>query len=219
MIEFKELLALWNAQEKTLGPPPEPIQLWSAGGCGIWLAETLGPAVPYPPVDRRDGTLNHGYVWLKGRPGAAARVPEAQDWPELQGFLEIVNAEQSPIESVGCEKAYSAVGVEGAPPLRLGSYIDIIFTEARLNDRPENLLLLASRLAQGVEGCEKWWGDDSFVLQRLKVLAGAREPWGLMLQIKNLGRSEDEARKFWGESITRLGKVVASLPREFRYDG
>jgi hypothetical protein len=44
-------------------------------------------------------------------------------------------------------------------------------------------------------------------------------PWGLMLQIKNYGRSEEEARRLWGTSLSRLSKAIESLPRDFRYDG
>jgi len=77
------------------------------------------------------------------------------------------------------------------------------------------LLLLANRLAQAVQNCEKWWADISFVLQRNRSLGGAALPWGLMLHVKNYGRSEEEARKFWGQSLERLARAVEGLPADF----
>jgi len=136
MIEFEDLLALWKPHENMAGLPPEPIRLWGSGGCGIWLSETWGPAVPYPPVDHRNGNFNHGYIRSKGRSGEVAAIPEVQGWPELQRILDIVNATESPIESVGCEKSFFPMSEEGSPRLKLGSYIDVVFSEAALNDRP-----------------------------------------------------------------------------------
>jgi hypothetical protein len=216
MVEFEELRSLWHPHKELKSPPAESIRLWSDGGWGIWVSDEWGPAVPYPPVDHRDGNLNHGYVRLKGNPGAVSRIPEVNGWPEFEGFLDALNADSTPIESVGCEKAFFPGDTEGAPPIKLGSYVDVVFTERELNDRPENLLLLASRLGNAIEGCEKWWADVSFVLQRYKILAGASMPWGLTLHVKNYGRSEEEARKFWGATLSRLGMAIAGLPRDFR---
>jgi hypothetical protein len=92
----------------------------------------------------------------------------------------------------------------------------VVFTNAALNDRPENLLLLVSCLAQAVDGCEKWWASISLALQRNRILPGASTPWGLMLHIQSYGRSEEEARKFWGVSLSRLGKAVKDLPLDFQ---
>jgi hypothetical protein len=218
MVDIESVLSTWRSCDGMGGPLPKAVRLWGSGGYGIWVSDTLGPAVPYLPVDHGNGTFNHGYVRLKGVPGAAAGIPEAQDWKELQAFLETVNASGSPIKSVGCEKAYFP-GEEGMPPVKLGSYLDVVFTEVALNDRPENLLMLATCLARAVEGCENWWADVSFALQRMRVLASAKSPWGPEVSIKNYGRSEDEARKFWGVTLARLGMSVAKLPVDFHYVG
>lgn len=130
-------------------------------------------------------------------------------------FLERVNADSLPIESVGCEKGVFPSDVEG-PKIKIGSYVDVIFTERALNDRPENALLLASLLANAVEGSEKRWADVSLVLQRNKGLPGSSTPWGLMLQIKNYGQNEEQARKLWAGTLSKLGSAIALLPRDFQ---
>lgn len=94
--------------------------------------------MPYPRIDHRNGNFNHGYLQLKGNVGAVSLIPEAQGWPELERFLEEVNADSSPIETVGCEKSFFSDGVAAAPPVYVGSYFDLVFTESALNDEPEN---------------------------------------------------------------------------------
>jgi hypothetical protein len=216
MIQFDELRSSWKAHGDLKMPPPKPIMLWADGVREIWVSNEWGPAVPYPPVDHGDGTFNHGYQRLKGKADLGSLIPETQNWPELQRFLELTNADSSPIETVGCEKVFFSDGRIGAPAVYLGSYFDLVFTESPLNDNQENQLLLATRLAKSVEGCEKWWAKVSLVLQKYKHLPGADMPWGLMLHVTNHGRREEEARKFWGETLLRLGKAISGLPVDFR---
>jgi len=208
---FQEALAKWQSYRGLWGPPASPVQLWTDGARGIWIADSWGPAVPYPAVDHEDGNRNSGYVRVKGDPETVARIPEAQGWPELQDFLLAVNAAQSPIESVGCEKGFSPSDVEG-PTEKLGSYIDVILTDLARNAAPENLLLLASNLLPSVAGCEKWWSNVEMCLQPMRFLSGTVSPWGLMVRVTGYGRGQDEARKWWGETMGRLTKAVGKLP-------
>jgi hypothetical protein len=124
---------------------------------------------------------------IKGDAVGAQRIPEAMGWPELEQFLDSLNTDASPIESVGCEKAFFPVTSQGEITVSLGAYIDVIFSDAVLNERPENILLLASHLLPAVEGCEKWWGNVSMVLQPMRLIPGASAPWGLMLHISRAG--------------------------------
>lgn len=213
----EEALANWQPYRGLSGPPANPVQLWAEGGRGIWIANAWGPAVPYPAVVHEDGNRNFGYVRVKGDPEAVTRIPEVQGWPELRDFLLAFNAAQSPIESVGCEKGFFPSGIQG-PTEKLGSYIDVIFTELGLNV-PENLLFLASNLLPSVAGCEKWWSNRSNIemsLQPMRFLSGVVAPWGLMVRVTGYGYSQDEARKWWGETMGRLTKAVSKLPPDFR---
>jgi hypothetical protein len=219
MVTFRELLARWEPYRGLTAPLRQRIALWSGGGCGIWISDEWGPAVPYGPVDHGDGTRNHGYVRLKDDLTLIGQVPEVDGWPELHRFLEVLNAPLSPVESVGCEKCYASSEEQGAPPVLLGSYVDVVFTKTALNDESENLLLPASHLARAVENCETWWASISFVLQRNRLLAGTTMPWGLMLHVQNYGRSEEEARKFWSTSLSRLSKAIEELPQDFKFTG
>jgi hypothetical protein len=212
-----ELLQQWNAYRGLASPPPESVRLWGEGGRGVWVANDWGPAVPYPPVDHRNGHQNHGYVRVKDALHLVEGIPEAADFPELSAFLMIINSPDSPIESVGCEKGFFPGDIEGGPPVKLGSYIDVMFTDAGLNDSGENALALASHLLESVQGCERWWADVSAVMQRFRYVPRTTAPWGLMLRVSAYGRSEAEARKFWGATLERLGKAIQALPKEFRW--
>jgi hypothetical protein len=210
----KQLLSQWDKYRGLTGPPPRPIQLWTEGGRSVWIANFWGPAVPYRAVDHGDGNRNHGYVRIKGNPHASMRIPEVEGWQELRDFLLAVNAADSPLESVGCEKAFSPSDIEG-PTVKLGAYIDVIFTNPTLNETPENLLLLTSRLLPSAIGCENRWSYLEISLQRLSRLVGTVAPWGLLLRVGSYGRTQDEARKRWGETMGHLTMTVAALPKDF----
>jgi hypothetical protein len=126
-----------------------------------------------------------------------------------------VNAVNSPIESLGCEKGYSPRENGGAARVFLGSYVDVTFSNIALSENPESLLQLAVPLVNAVEGCERWGGYIDLGLQRLRYFLGSTEAWGLMIRVQNDGRTKQEARKWWGESLRRLGEAIGKLPPTF----
>src|ERR1700676_3512338 len=109
---FTELLSQWETHRALTTPPAEPIPLWREAGRSVWIAG-WGPVIPYGPVDHGNGHQNYGYKRLKGDPDSIRAIPEANGCPELQGFLISVNSAGSPIESVGCEKAFFPVESAG----------------------------------------------------------------------------------------------------------
>jgi hypothetical protein len=214
---LQELLSRWEPYRRLTSPAPAPIELWRAEGRIIGIGNGWGPAVPYPAVDHGDGTQNYGYVRIKNNADVLGLIPEARDWPELQEFLAVVNADNSPIESVGCEKAYSPGNIPGGPPVLLGAYFNILFTDVALNDCQENALLLASHLLQAVEGCAEWLSGIEIELERFRGLRGAVAPWGLLLRVVGYGLNNEDARKRWGKTVDLLAKAIAQLPRDFRW--
>ena len=213
---FEHLLSLWQPHKALTAPPPTSISLWSQEGCCISIGDEWGPPIPYHPIDHRDGHQNHGYVSLKDYPEATDQIPEAVGWPELQQFLKIINAPESPIESAGCEKGFFSSDA-GVATTYLGSYVDVVYSEALLNDYAENLLFLASKLVYPIEECAKWWSMVNISLCRFKHIAGTQLPWGLQLHVTNHGRTEEEARKCWGVTLLRLGSAVAQLPKDLKW--
>ena len=215
---FQYLLSQWQPHKQLSRPPLIRIPLWNQDSCHIAIGNDWGPPIPYPPYDHRDGHQNHGYVNLKEHPKAISEIPELDGWPDLQKFIEIINAPDSPIESGGCEKGFFPTeGEAGATTVYLGSYVDVFYSNTPLNDNAENLLFLASRLIPPIEECAKWWSEVNIDLCRFKYIPNTELPWGLELHVINRGRTEDEARKYWGETLRRLGDVVAQLPSNFKW--
>jgi hypothetical protein len=212
---FDKLLIQWEAHRGLLVPASSPIQLWASGGRGVWISDSWGPAVPYHAIDHEDGHKNYGYICIKGDATAARSIPEVADFPGLADLLVAINAAQSPIETVGCEKCFVFSNKPNEPAVKLGVYIDVIFSDVTLNKDPENMLRLSSNLLRAVENCEEWWGNVSMVLQRMRFVGGVKNLWGLMLRIDNGGRSEDEAREYWNVTGQRLIKAVMALPSKW----
>jgi hypothetical protein len=215
MTILDEVLAQWQTRKPDSVPPSEAVVLWQNARCTLYVDDDLGPCVPYSPVDHGDGTMNHGYLPLKGNKDAIRRVPELQGWPAFAGFIEAINEPTSPIESIGCEIGYFDVTDCGAAITMVGSYTDVVFSETGLNEMPENFLHLAARLMRAVVGCEQWRGSVEFGLQRLRGLQGTEEPWGLMIRICNHGRNKEEAHKFWCETVSKLSAEILRLPQGF----
>jgi hypothetical protein len=198
-------------------PPVTPILLWQGAGCVIAISEQWGPPVPYPPGRRRNGSMNYGYVPPKGNPTAISQIPEVADCPELERLLQAANRDDSPIETVGCEKSFAPVTVNGEAVMSLGSYVNLIFTKTVLNDVAENHALLACTLANAVSNCGRWWSVVEFELEKFKGISGASAPWGLLVRANGYGRSQEDARKAWAESVARMTAAIAELPQNFRW--
>jgi len=61
-------------------------------------------AIPYIAQKREDGTVDHGFRVLKGRPEEIPSIPEVRDSEALQYALAAINEEQTAFFTVGCEK-------------------------------------------------------------------------------------------------------------------
>jgi hypothetical protein len=209
------LMDNWENQKALGAPTDKPRQIWRDKTRSLWLDDRWGPAVPYPPADRASGATNHGYARLKGNPALLNRVPELQDVPEFLELIRQINAGQSPIESVGCEKFYDDDPKQALACRYLTSYTDIIFTRHALNGEPGNFVRLAARLLASVEGCEVWWGTVELAIQRLKHLYGVRDLFNMTIRVFGNGRNDEEARKYWAVSLGKLGVEIEKLRPNF----
>jgi hypothetical protein len=198
---LSELLQAWEQQKAAQAPPPEPDLLLQSESVTVFIDNGWGPPVPYPSATHEDGRMNHGYIRLKENSQAIATIPEVEGWPEYHSFLERVNAADTPIESVGCEKGFFPCN-NGNAKVQLGSYTDLIFTDLPQNNNPINFLHLAASLIPAMQGSEQWWSTADMALQRSKGIPQCDKPWCFMLKISGHGRNEEEARQSWGATLT-----------------
>jgi hypothetical protein len=205
-------ITAWNAVASPFErPPAAPIKLWQQGTRTIYIENDWGPPVPYHARNHDDGQ-NHGYRPVKGDRDAVLAIPEVMTWPELAPLVLAINDERSPVETVGCDARYFPDGGDDSGQCSVGSFVGLIFTDRGLNSDPKLLLPIAAHLAAAMDGCEKWWSCVELGLERLKGLPGVTLPWGLQIKVTNHGRSKQEARKYWGHSLARVGDAVSSLP-------
>lgn len=208
---FEKLVDSWRSLSESNYPPREPIKLLEYDQSIVYIEKSWGPAVPYPAVDHHDGDKNHGYRRVKGNEEAIASIPEVEGFPEYRDFLIALNSSDSPVESVGCEKGFFPVSDHPDIKIQLGSYTDMVFSDFELNASPENLLYLASVFVKAMEGSGQWWSKTELGLQRLRLLYGVKEPWGLMVKIQGYGQSEEEARSTWGVSLDKLAESIKNI--------
>lgn len=211
---LEELLQAWNQQSDFPKPPNEPIMLVQSGSVTVYIENSWGPPVPYPSCIRENGGTNYGFIRTKGDPNAIASIPEIENWPEYRVLLERINAVDTPIESVGCEKCFFPCS-KGDANVQLGSYTDLIFCDLPMNDDPLNFLKLSAAIAPAMKDSKMWWSTAEFGIQRAKGIPSCTQPWSFMLRISGHGRDEDEARRSWNESVDRVGQLIAMLPHGF----
>lgn len=214
MIE-QAILAAWESVQTQSMPPSEAILLWQNHGSTVYIDDDWGPSVPYPPADHEDGTRNNGYRSLKGNEQAVYAIPEAQGCPALQRFLVQLNRLESPVETVGCEQGFFPIEGHESIQTSLGSYTDIMFSDPRKNAHLESFIRLAAHLVAATDGCEQRGGTVEIGFHLLRRLDGCDCPWGLMLRVGNVGRSEAEAQQLWEETLARLGAAIGSLSNGF----
>jgi hypothetical protein len=76
----------------------KPYRVWLTIGHG-------GKGVPYGGMHgeaRDDGTSNHGFKNLKGRPHLLSEIPEIQNDPALHELVRVINEPENGLVSVGC---------------------------------------------------------------------------------------------------------------------
>lgn len=198
----------WEEVQPLTLPPATPVVLWTEETRTIYVDETLGPAVPYPPVSRTDSESNYGYVRLKGRIDLISTIPELIDWPEYRQFVSEINIAESRIESVGCAIGMFPVNDQSAITCRVGSYVDLVFSEPVEAEDPIAQLDLSAQFMVSVSGCERWWSSVEIGLQRLKYFPGTVAPLGLMLRISAHGRTEAEARQCFVATINNAKSAI-----------
>jgi hypothetical protein len=198
---------LGDLQPLTL-PPKVPIVLWQEDTRTIYVEEALGPAVPYGPVLREDSESNYGYMRLKGHPDLVNAVPELAAWPEYAETIRKINGDSTSIETVGC--AVGFFSVTGQPPItdRVGSYVDIVFSDPSKAEAASAYLALAAELMAYVAECQKWWSSVEIGLQRLRHLPNTASPLGIVLRVSGSGRSKEEARQCFRASLRKLDAAV-----------
>ncbi len=199
----------WEEAQPLTLPPATPVVLWTEETRTIYVDETLRACRPLSACfeDRLRKQLRVCTTERQNRPDQhnprthrLARVPS--------GFSDI-NIAESRIESVGCAIGMFPVSDQSAITCRVGSYLDLVFSETAEAENPIAHLDLAAQFMASASGCDRWWSSVEIGLQRLRSLPGTTAPLGLMLRISAHGRTEAEARRCF---VATINKARSAIP-------
>jgi hypothetical protein len=165
--------------------------------------------IPYSGFVRDDG-INHGFMVLKGQPKEVIRaVPEASDMPELQEALVRLNASDTLVFTVGCEKAFNC---EGENHWGRG-YIEFAINSRELVVDAQHYFKLffefcsrlnAIRFRQPVQYC---WELEPAAFTDLKTSGFTATIWITTAFLPD----QAMARRVFGEALVTLVDFVCSL--------
>src|SRR6202035_2581338 len=96
---------IWFQDEARIGQKNSLTRVWGQTGSRPAAPKDLGFASAYVfgavcPSEGKAAAL----IMIS----SICQIPEVEGWPELCQILRVINAFDSPIESVGCEKGYSS---------------------------------------------------------------------------------------------------------------
>ena len=168
---------------------------------GISIAESTNVFhVPFSSFNN-DGTPEDGFIDLKAHPEWIPVLPSCIGWPEMQSFLTVINAPNSPWMSLAAAQNFIA-----GDPSQLTSFFVICLAEPSDQDKPA-MMNLADFLQARID--ELMHAASQALMQRLDVeirleLQPTRfhlhglDGWSLMVMTYVCADDIREARKIWG---------------------
>jgi hypothetical protein len=177
------------------------------------------PVLDFPWTDTA-GRL--AYVDLKRRPELMARIEEAEEFPEMGGFLRTANSARSMVETAKCD-AWATTELNAEEEIydashKFASYVDVVFSsiDVRLSllrlslpaheQFSRKLIELLRRTPDtpsSVEVCVRrcYFGDEG----------GVREGFYCTLYVSGYGNDESSARQNWAVGLKLVGNAMVQL--------
>ena len=174
------------------------------------------PVLDFPWADPA-GKL--AYSDLKRQPELIAKVEEAEEYPELAGFLRSVNSTCSVVESAKCDVwETTELSVEEEifnASHKFASYVDLVFSEVerrRSLPRHEEFAKNLTKLLRRVP--EMGAAVEVSIRRCFFKVAGAeevREGCYFTLYVSGYGNDVVLARRNWGIAMRLVGNAIAQL--------
>jgi len=183
-------------------------------------AEDAQLEVPWQAGDLR-------YYDLKRHPELLLEVPESHN-REMAEFLTAMNSALSMLETVKCDTWLSdqmeAQEAVYAATWKFGSYVDLIFTDARLRAAFVAHENFAKRIARLLLRAPDIPSAAEFIVRRCYYAAGAAgagsqpgsdgdatEGFYITFYLYGYGDDEDEARRRWGIALKMVENALLQL--------
>ena len=181
------------------------------------LSIELGREDPVLDFPWTDPAGDLAYVDLKRRPELMASIEEAEMFPELGEFLQVLNSARSMVETAKCD-AWATTELTAEEDVydashKFASYVDMVFSEIdvrlafSLHEQfARKLIELLRRTPEtpsAAEACVRrcYFGKDG----------GVREGFYCTLYVSGYGSDEASARQNWGVGLKLMGNAIVQL--------
>jgi hypothetical protein len=159
------------------------------------------------------------YLDLKAHPEETERLEECRKYPPLADFLRRVNSVTSPFRSAKCDVWTTTdlaedERVDFKLPVKVGSYVDLLFDRPDLNSKLEPHVQLGAKLSE-VLGPLRVQAQMEIYVRR--CLFHPEERWGYYVTVFThaYGASSREAEEEWNRAVDALGNTLAGIDRSF----
>lgn len=160
--------------------------------------------VPYPSINRQDGSINHGYKNLKNEPDLINNLPELQNSETYKNFIIYLNDKELPFETIGCEHHLSNNNHE-VVKYSQGSYTQIIFSDYEKNKNFHNFYVTLNYIINSIKDCHLHWGNLEVGIEPLKGLYDFNGTYYcLLIRVVGYGRTSEEAIMHWETTLNKI---------------
>jgi hypothetical protein len=155
------------------------------------------------------------YLDLKAHPEEIERLEECRKYPALADFLRRINSVTSPFRSAKCDVWTTTdlaedERVDFKLPVKVGSYVDLLFDRPDLNSRREPHLQLGAKLRETL-GPLRVQAQMEICVRR--CLFHPEERWGYYVTLFThaYGVTRCEAEEEWNRAMDALGNALAGI--------
>lgn len=181
-------------------------------GFVICVCETAGTMLPYWgfPSPRPDGSQNHGWLDLRGRPDLVPLVPELEKSAGMREIVRFVAKAYPPLMSITCDCGLRNEKKSGMS--QVDGWIDITFDDPQLIAFPGSLLDLAIEILRGIppppDGIYYMF---HFMVEKLKTFFGIDGCYALQLSVAGRGEDSESAWRSFDAGMTAIAASLANL--------
>lgn len=186
-------------------------------GAGFTIARSDAAAtlVPYYYAERPDGSVNFGWIDLRGHPDRVSQVPETTLSSGLSDILRTIASPDSPLMSGGCEcGAFERHGYPAEMRWQVGGFVTVMFQDADRNRDEKRLVALAAAILRRIGGTTGHHIAFELIIEPLKLFFGHADCYCVTVKPLGYGESEAIARAAFEFAAHGVARSLEQLIKE-----
>ena len=175
--------------------------------------ESGDPALEIPWASPKQPRLK--YVDLKKHPEKIASLPECRNHPPLAQFLHRINSSESAFHTAKCGVWVTAEleedeGLDFQHPVKVASYVDLVFDRRDYRSRLKPHLRLAKELEKSLAVC-RLPAQIDIVLRQCLFHENRKWGYSLTIFVHAYGSTRLQAKEAWGCALGNLGSALLKI--------